>query len=973
METTLLRTKLYIPQPRSNLVPRPRLIEQLNKGLRCKLTLISAPAGFGKTTLLSEWAHRLGRQAGRDAAEKLTSAPVPVAWLSLDDGDNDPVRFLTYFVTALQTVAADLGEGVLGVLQSPSLALTPASPALESILMTLINDIVDIPDHFAFILDDYQVIDAQAIDETLTFLLDHLPPQMHLIIASRTDPSWPLSRLRGRNQMVEIREHDLRFMRDEVAVFLEIVMGLSLSSEDVAVLETRTEGWIAGLQLAVLAMQAHKLPQSSRFSQKWDRAYVTHFINSFSGSNRYIFDYLADEVLRQRPPGTKEFLLQTSILDHMTADLCDAVRSVETVARSGGSAGTERCSVDSQSILEALEAANLFIVPLDDERRWYRYHHLFAHLLRQQLRREQPERVPMLHRRASEWFELQALGGGQSLEVSRLLEEAVKHALAAEDFEHAANLIEKLAEVLWDRGEPTALLRWLAALPDEQVAARPSLCNFYAWLLFLNGQNQIAEAKLQVAERALDMAVADASDTSSHGQRCLNADKLEQKGRAAAIRASIAFRQGDGPGIFRFAHQALEYLSEKSLMWRCIAAMPLGYAQDFGGDTAAASQTLSEAVAMSKASGNIYLIMSTSLHLGTILMQQGRLKQAYRLCQDLLQLAEERRVQHTEMAGCLYDELGLILCEWNNLAKAMDYLQKGAELSEQGSDVGVRGWSYLTMLRALFTQGDLTGAEAIIHKMDKLEHEADVPPWYTSPKEAWRVRLWLRQGDLISVTRWVQDRELNPSDELPYLREKEYVGLARILVAQDRLEEALNLLERLRKAAEVGGRIGSVIEMLSIETLAHRARGEDEAALTALERALSLAEPGGYVRLFVDEGQPMAALLYEVATRGTVQDYARRLLAAFPVVEPESSGRTKTRSAQPEMVEPLSEREVEVLQLISEGLTNQEVAARLFLTLNTVKAHAHNIFGKLNVNNRTQAVARARGLGLLPSTKERIS
>ena len=369
---------------------------------------------------------------------------------------------------------------------------------------------------------------------------------------------------------------------------------------------------------------------------------------------------------------------------------------------------------------------------------------------------------------------------------------------------------------------------------------------------------------------------------------------------------------------------------------------------------------------MSKASGNIYLILSASLHLGTILMLQGRLKQVYRLCQELLELAKERGVLHTEMAGCLYDELGSVLCEWNDLDGAMCHLKKGSELSERGYDTGVLGWSYLTMLRALFTQGDVAGAEAIIRKMDKLEWESDVPPWYTSPKEAWKARLWLRQGDLEAAVQWVQDRELNVDGELPYLREEEHIMLARILVAQERLGEARELLERLLKAAETGGRIVRVIEVEMIQALAYHARGETDEALTALERALYLAESGGYVRIFIDEGQPMARLLYEAVTRGIAPAYTRRLLGAFPSIDPEQTGLSKTRPAQSALVEPLSERELEVLGLIAEGLTNQEVATRLSLTLNTVKAHAHNIYGKLNVSSRTQAVARARGLGLLP-------
>jgi LuxR family maltose regulon positive regulatory protein len=597
METTLLRTKLYIPEIRADpstglplrsgqvlcqtsIVPRPRLIERLNAGLHHKLILISAPAGFGKTTLLSSWINQLAggpfgyiqdRQGspsatlrtGRGAREKNISSaprtPAQVAWISLDESDNDPVRFLTYLVAALQTITAKIGEGVLGLLQSPQ------PPALESILIALINEIVEIPDEFALVLDDYHLIEAQSIDQALTFLLDHLPPQMHLVIASRTDPSLPLSRWRGRNQMAEIRENDLRFTRDEVATFLEEVMGLNLSAENVAALETRTEGWIAGLQLAALSMLER------------DEEGMVDFINSFTGSNRYIIDYLADEVLEQRPKGTRAFLLRTSILDHLSASLCDAVLGRGALRLRSGQAGERgstgefssaplpscppapRRSASSQDILESLEAANLFIVPLDDERRWYRYHHLFADLLQQRLSREEPACIPGLHRRASEWYEQRARSSCQTNGESRFLEEAVKHALAAQDFERAAGLIEELAEVLW------RILRWLELVPAEYLSSRPNLCTFYAWVLFLHGQNEAAERRLQAAEQWLDLAVAGSIDASLDDPGSLNkVEKREQQGRVAAIRASIAFRQGDGPGIFKFSQQGQAFSNSHS-------------------------------------------------------------------------------------------------------------------------------------------------------------------------------------------------------------------------------------------------------------------------------------------------------------------------------------------------------------------------------------------------------------------------
>ncbi len=946
MGTSLLATKLHIPPVRSGLIPRPRLTGRLDGGLERKLTLVSAPAGFGKTTLVSDWAIGCGRRESQ----------IRIAWLSLDESDNDLTRFLSYVIAALQTTQAGLGAGALGLLQSPQ------PPSMEPVLTALINDVVgnskgsptllvssgqDAERQFILVLDDYHVIESQPVDRALAFLLDHLPPNLHIVIASRTDPSLSLSRLRATSQMTEVRVDDLRFTPHEAAAFMNKTMGLDLSLEHVAALGARTEGWIAGLQLAALSMQGLRPGDS-----------VTGFVNSFTGSNRFILDYLTDEVLEQRPAGTEEFLLHTSILERLNGPLCDAVRFGFAKAPSGSPEHAVRFGFaetgqeSSQVILEALEAANLFVVPLDDSRLWYRYHHLFADLLRQRLRRFRPEQIPELHRRASQWFEHHGS-----------IEEAVRHALAAQDFERAARLAERLADELWERGEPSTLLSWLDVLPEEHVFARPRLCSFFAWASFISGQNRAGERLLQAAEAALD---SEATSLAEGPDQLSELDIREERGRVAAIRASLAFRQGDAPGVFRFSSQALEYLPGDSLLWRSIVARELGMAQDLCGDTVAAALTLSDAIATSKACGNIYLILGTSLDLGTILMTQGRLEQAYELCQELLKLAEERGVLHTEIAGCLYDELGLILCEWNQLDEAKRHLEKGSKLSRQGCDVGVQGYSCLTMVRLLFAQGDAAGAQEIIDETDRLGQGSDVPPWYTSPKEAWRARIWLALGDLSAASRWVHDRGLNADGELSCLREEEYIVLARILVAQGRFEKARELLARLHKQATEGGRIARVIEILTIQALACQAEGEDEEALAALARALSLAEPGGYVRIFVDEGLPMARLLRQVAARGAAEKagvtsgYVDSLRAAL---EP-SQARQPVPTDQP-LVEPMSERELEVLRLIAAGLSNREIAQELIIAVGTVKAHTSAIYRKLDARGRAQAVIRAGELNLL--------
>jgi LuxR family maltose regulon positive regulatory protein len=881
-------------------VHRSRLIDHLNQSLTlgCKLALISAPAGFGKTTLLSEW---------------VRNGNISAAWVSLDKGDNDLTRFLAYFIAAIQTIESGIGDGTLGLLQSPQ------PPVTEMILTALINEVAEAlsgdPEEYPFtlVLDDYHLIDARSVHEALTFMLDHLPPQMHLVIAGRTDPPLPLPRLRIRGELIELREADLRFTIDETASLFNRALGLQLSADDIAALDARTEGWIAGLQVAALSMKGLEDTSS--------------FIKVFTGSHRYVMDYLVEEVLNRQPENIQTFLHNTAILDRMTGPLCDAI----TKHNKG------------RETLEILDRDHLFIIPLDDERRWYRYHHLFADLLRAKLDQTAPEQVPVLNRRASEWYEMNGF-----------IDEAAKHALAASDYDRAAQLIEKLGEDLWERGEPTTLLGWLDALPDEQVSARPSLCIFHAWTLYMNGQNEAAESKLQAAEQTLESS---------------ELENKEQLGRVASIRAAIASRQGDVAGIFEFSQQALQYLPEESLIWRTITMMAFGFAQDLGGDTVAAYQTFAEAVRLSEASDNIYLILSTNLHLGNILSMQGRLKEMNALCQELLLVAEARRVLHTEMAGCLYDEMGLVLCEWNELDEAMRYLKKGSELSKQGFDIGVLGYSYLTKLRALFAQGDLPGAKEIIQEMENMERESDVPSWYTSPKEAWKARIWLTEGNVEAASRWADTRGLKATDDPQYLREEEYIVLTRILISEGQIAEALGLSERVIEMAVASGRNATTIQVLLIQALAYHAKGDIDRALVTLEQALNLAERGGAIRLFLDEGKPMAELMgvFSRQRSDIGREYLDSLLVAFRAAKlpEESTGIEERMAKDSDLVEPLSERELEVLRLLSAGLSYREIAEELYVSINTVKAHAKNIYSKLGVHGRMQAAQQAQELKLL--------
>jgi LuxR family maltose regulon positive regulatory protein len=925
MAIPLLKTKLYIPPVRPELVSRPRLIERLNAGLHRKLTLISAPAGFGKTTLVSEWVQAMGG----------ATPPIAVAWLSLDESDNDPTRFLAYFVATLQTIEASIGKGALSALESPQ------PPPTEGILTSLINEIAAIPDRIVLVLDDYHLIEAQPIHDALTFLLRRLPPQMHLVIVTREDPPLPLARLRARGQLTELRAAELRFTSSEAAEFLNQVMGLDISAENIAALETRTEGWIAGLQLAAISMRGH------------DDA--TSRIKSFTGSNRFVLDYLVEEVLDQQSESVQTFLLQTAVLDRLTGSLCDAVRfgGAKSPSSSLGTAD------DGQATLEMLERANLFIVPLDDERRWYRYHHLFADLLRQRLRQNQPERVPTLHTRASKWYE-----------QNGLIDEAIDHALRAEDSERAVYLIEQHVDTIWAHGEYPKLRRWLVGLPDELVLSRPQLSIFRAWELFANGQSDAAERFLQAAELAYDPSIDQASETESQSQDQPSCSSgLRVRGRAAAIQAWMAaYRRHNISGLIQHLRQALEYVPDQDLDWRGALAITLADAHAFRGDMRAAYQARLEALKVCEAAGNTYLFMYNSAKLALNLKAQGRLLQVQELCQQRVRFANESGMSKTAVVGWLLAIWGEVLAEINDLDGALDLVEKSIELTERGGDVGMLGWSCLCLTRVLFSKGDMAGAEEIVQKMDKVARESIVPTWIMNLNAAWQSRIWLAQDKLEAAAQWVRERGLEPDKAPTHVSAFEYIALARILIAQGRWDETTRLLQRMLEAAEVGGNTTRVIEIMMLQALAFQAGGDTTRAMDALERALTLAEPEGFIRIFVDEGPPMARLLYEALARGIAPDYARRLLAAFPMPEPEQDGSPDTQAPESDLIEPLSERELEVLQLIAEGLTNPEIASRLFLSLHTVKTHARNIYGKLGVHNRTEAVTRAMALGVLPAT-----
>ena len=909
MPTALLETKLYVPGPRRDLVPRPRLSERLDRGTASKLVLVSAPAGFGKTTLVTEW---LAAGPAAAADERLA------AWLSLDRGDNDPASFWAYVIAALRTVAPGVGESALALLDAPQ------RPPAETVLTTLLNDLGAVAGEIVLVLDDYHVIDARDVQDGMAFLLDHLPPRLHVVIVSRADPPLPLARMRARGELAEIRAAELRFTADEAAAYLNEMMGLQLTARDVAALEGRTEGWIAALQLAALSMQG--------------RDDVAGFIAGFAGDDRYVVDYLAEEVLARQSDRVQAFLLQTSILGRLSGPLCDAV------TRQG----------DGKGMLEALDRGNLFLVSLDDRRRWYRYHHLFADVLQARLQDEEPGRVPDLHRRASDWYE-------QNGERPA----AIGHALAAGDFERAAGLVELAIPAMRRTRQEAKLRGWLEVLPDEVVQARPVLSVYFAGVLLLSGELEGVEDRLRDAERWLEPATGLLEEPPGASAEMVVADEEEYRRLPATIelyRAGQALARGDAPGTGRHAQRAIELALDDDHLCRASAAGLLGLVYWASGNLDAAHGAYSACVDGLRRAGFVADILGCSIALADIRSTQGRLGEALRTLERALQLAGEQGGPVLRGTADMYVGMSEISRERDDLPAATQLLLRSQELGEHTGLPQNRYRWRMAMARVREAEGDLRGALDLLNEAERL-YVSDFFP-NVRPVPALRARIWIALGRVGEALGWAREQGLSVDDDLSYLREFEHITLARLLLARHQGEraepylQAARLLERLLPAAEGGGRTGRVIEILVLQALAHQALGDVPAALGFLDRAVTLAEPEGYVRVFTDQGPPMAALLRAAAKRGARQDYVRRLLVA-------ASGAGHGGPMEQALIEPLSERELDVLRLLGSELDGPAIARELMVSLNTMRTHTKNIYAKLAVTNRRAAVRRAAELNLL--------
>src|SRR6266849_1892625 len=910
----LLTTKISVPPARLNMVTRPRLTQQMDAAMRSTLTLIIAPAGWGKTTLLSAW----HAEASHDAS--------PLAWVSLDAGDNDPLRFWTYLIAALNTLHPGVGE--------TSLALLYASPPppIEAVLTSLLNALSQHQTEAVLVLDDYHLIEAQSIHDALTYLVEHLPANVHLILASRSDPLLPVARLRARGALTELRAANLRFTAEESTAFLTEVMRLPLSAEQVAALQARTEGWIAGLQLAALSLQG--------------RDDVAGFIDAFTGSHRYVVDYLVEEVLSRQPEVVQTFLLQTCLLDRLSGPLCDAVCMQD----------------DSQALLEHVERTNLFLVSLEDERQWYRYHHLFAEVLCNRLQQQQPTVVPELHRRASHWCE-----------QHELFDEAVTHALAVPDVEHAASLIEQYAQFTNFPSQFQVLLGWLNRLPDALVRTQPSLCLMHAITLMLTHQPVKASARVQDAERCLQ------EEMPADQRRTLLS-------LIAAFRANLARLFGDYERGVPLAHQALELMPETEVMSltrmfrpSTLVTAASAYLVD-GAVTPATERLVEAAVASVRALWTLPTTVRSIAILARLQLFRWSLRQAAVTIEQATQLVPKHGGLQTLLNGAdYYFLLGDLLREWNQLNSAEQHLVQGMDLVREtmtaDAEMIMRGYMALARLQQACGQGNR--ALETLDAFALVSRQRSFASTLVAHGAAVRAQVELAQGNLAAAIHWAETKGLSEASDLRYPREQEYLTLARVYIAQGRehptghgnsgtspfLSEAFGLLERLCQDAEAKRRMRSVLEILLLRALALQAQGNHTEALNTLSRALLLAEPEGYVRLFLDEGAPMVALLRRAIAHKMASRHVATLLEAWG--EPVTTDSLLPSSFASPLIEPLTAREREVLQLLVIGASNSQIARRLVLSVGTVKKHVYNICGKLGVQSRMQAVARARALNLL--------
>jgi ATP/maltotriose-dependent transcriptional regulator MalT len=906
----LLTTKFFIPQNLPHHIKRPELVERLNQGLYRKLTLVSAPAGFGKSMLISEWITKLKSE---EYAQK-HKEPV-FAWLSLEKTENDTALFLAYLVVSLmkcQGISSTFGNSILELIRLPN-------PPLREILTALLNEFVSMPNKIILVIDDFHVIETEQIHESLQFLIEHSPPQLHIVIITRDDPPLPMARFHAHDQLTEIRAAELRFSPSQSESFFNGIEGLDLDPEDIKTLEIRSEGWIVGMQLAAVSLRGRSSSSDTG--------------NSLTGTNPFVLDYLVSEVLDRQSEKVQEFLLKTSVLNRFTGDLCNVLTDQN----------------DGDEMLKQLMYMNLFIVPLDEEGIWFRYHHLFSEFLKIRLFQLDRDSIKDLQIKASYWFE-----------KNKYFEEAVEYCLLSKNYKRMGELLDLYLNEILIKGTNYTVLRWLGEIPEEIVLSIPDLCILKAWHFFAGGHAELADKYLKAAEDCL-------SPKEDNRESLVSKEKENGiRGKIAAIRAFLDSYAGNIEGIIENTNRALKFLPPEELAWRSMASVALGDAYGMSGNLSLAYEIRFKALEECKASGNIYFTFLCCMKLAITIRMRGQLNPVLDICQKYNHLAVEKGLSRLDVVGWLQSVWGEALSEQGNLEEAFIKCRAGVEITAQSNDLAMIGWTRICMSKVLFNCGDLIEAEQVLDELEEIISDRRTPPYILGLISTLRIRLLLKQNQIEKAMEKCRMLDLSINVQLTQLNEGVYVAYARILMAEKRYVDAISLLQKLFEISESNGWISRKVEIMILQALVYKSTDNKEQVSSILKHLLPLAETGGFFQIFVVEGSSMARLLYDYMETNSSSDYIQRLLLACSErdIEPQKFSNHLKNDTQ---IEQLSEREMDVLQLLADGLPRHVIAEKLFVSPHTVKSHLRNIYGKLGSRNQLQAVNKARSLGLLES------